>query len=158
MIHKVSVRDRLVHHAVYRILYPIFDRSFIFDSYSCRNSKGIYMATNWLDTFVRKVSRNFTSPCYALNFDIKKFFDLVDYEILLSILSRKLEKISSRFASLDDDNGFGQLMHLLGNICRKLSKLSNIRRGSVKEIDGMKKSTDRKSDESIICKYLHGCI
>ena len=30
-IHKASVRDRLVHHAIYRILYPYFDRKFIFD-------------------------------------------------------------------------------------------------------------------------------
>ncbi len=37
-IHKASVRDRLIHHAIYRILYPYFDRKFIFDSYSCRVS------------------------------------------------------------------------------------------------------------------------
>jgi len=35
-IHKATVRDRILHHAVFRILYPIFDRSFIYDSYSCR--------------------------------------------------------------------------------------------------------------------------
>ena len=28
-IHKASVRDRLVHHAVYRVLYPFFERTFI---------------------------------------------------------------------------------------------------------------------------------
>src|SRR4030042_4450515 len=35
-IHKASVRDRLLHHAIYRVLYPFFDRIFIADSYSCR--------------------------------------------------------------------------------------------------------------------------
>jgi RNA-directed DNA polymerase len=35
-IHKATVRDRLVHHAIYRSLYPFFDRTFITDSYSCR--------------------------------------------------------------------------------------------------------------------------
>src|SRR3989338_10501177 len=29
-IHKASVRDRLLHHAIYRILYPYFDNKFIF--------------------------------------------------------------------------------------------------------------------------------
>src|SRR3989338_4133982 len=33
-IHKASVRDRLLHHAVYRSLYPFFDKTFIADSYS----------------------------------------------------------------------------------------------------------------------------
>ena len=44
-IHKASVRDRLLHHAVYRILYPFFDRTFIAGSFSCRNNKGMHRAT-----------------------------------------------------------------------------------------------------------------
>ena len=32
-IHKACVRDRLLHHAVYRKLYLFFDRLFIADSY-----------------------------------------------------------------------------------------------------------------------------
>src|SRR3990167_7529984 len=39
-IHKASVRDRLLHHAIYRVLYPFFDKKFIHDSYSCRLNKG----------------------------------------------------------------------------------------------------------------------
>src|SRR3989344_4888725 len=35
-IHKASVRDRLLHHALYRQLYPFFDHTFIYESYSCR--------------------------------------------------------------------------------------------------------------------------
>src|ERR1035437_7066874 len=33
-IHKATVRDRLLHHALYRTLYPFFDRTFISDSFS----------------------------------------------------------------------------------------------------------------------------
>src|SRR3989344_1136230 len=39
-IHKATVRDRLLHHTIYRILYPYFDKKFISDSYSCRLNKG----------------------------------------------------------------------------------------------------------------------
>src|SRR3989344_2348912 len=45
-IHKATVRDRLVHHAIYRQLYPFFDRTFIADSYSCRKGKGTHKAMN----------------------------------------------------------------------------------------------------------------
>ncbi len=45
-IHKASVRDRLLHHAVYRILYSYFDRLFIYDSHSCRLGKGTHKALN----------------------------------------------------------------------------------------------------------------
>ena len=47
-IHKAIVRDRLLHHAIYRILYPFFDKTFISDSFSCRLRKGTYKA---LDRF-----------------------------------------------------------------------------------------------------------
>lgn len=42
IIHKACVRDRLLHHAVYRVLYPYFNRKFIFDSFSSRKSKGTH--------------------------------------------------------------------------------------------------------------------
>ncbi len=48
-IHKAKVRDRLLHHAIYRILYPFFDKTFIADSYSCRVNKGTHKA---IDRFI----------------------------------------------------------------------------------------------------------
>ena len=90
IIHKAAVRDRLVHHALFRILNPIFERSFIYDSYSCRVGKGTHAAVNRLEVFARKASENNTSPCFALKFDIKKFFDSVDHKILLEILKQKI--------------------------------------------------------------------
>jgi retron-type reverse transcriptase len=90
IIHKAGVRDRLVHHAVYRVLNPVFDRSFIFDSYSCRTGKGTHAAVNRLTTFVRRVSRNYAGPCWALKFDVRKFFDSVDHGILFGILEQKI--------------------------------------------------------------------
>src|SRR3989344_3930213 len=50
-IHKASVRDRLLHHAVYRTLYPFFDKTFILDSFSCRNNKGTHKAINRFKKF-----------------------------------------------------------------------------------------------------------
>lgn len=88
VIHKARVRDRLVHHAIHRILAPILERSFIPDSYSCRIGKGTHAAVRRLDVFTRRVSRNGTRSCWALQFDIRKFFDSVDHDILLQILAR----------------------------------------------------------------------
>lgn len=62
-IHKAIVRDRLLHHAIYRILYPYFDKKFIYDSYSCRENKGTHRARDRFVLFARKVSRNNTQTC-----------------------------------------------------------------------------------------------
>ena len=85
-IHKASVRDRLVHHAIYRILYPFFDRIFISDSYSCRNKKGTYKALDKFQQYFYQVSQNNTRTCYYLKMDIRKFFANIDHEILMVVL------------------------------------------------------------------------
>jgi retron-type reverse transcriptase len=89
-IHKASVRDRLLHHAVYRILYPFFDKTFIADSFSCRNNKGTYKAINRFREFGRIVSKNNTRTCWVLKCDIKKFFASIDQNILINILEQRI--------------------------------------------------------------------
>lgn len=87
-IHKATVRDRLLHHAIYRVLYPYFDPKFIYDSYSCRVEKGTHRAINRFCDFYRKVSKNNTKTCFVLKCDIRKFFANIDHEILKNILSK----------------------------------------------------------------------
>jgi len=89
-IHKACVRDRVLHHAVFRILYLIFDRGFIFDSYSCRIEKGSYRAVNRLEKFCRKLSKNNSQNIFALKCDIRKFFNSIDQEVLLDLLKSKI--------------------------------------------------------------------
>lgn len=85
-IHKATVRDRLLHQAVYRVLAPVFERSYILDSYSCQRGKGPHAAVRRLEAFRRNVGGNGTRACWALKFDIAKFFDSVDHDILLGVL------------------------------------------------------------------------
>ncbi|MBU0683521.1 MAG: reverse transcriptase/maturase family protein, partial [Candidatus Omnitrophica bacterium] len=87
-IHKASVRDRLLHHAIYRILYPYFDNKFIFNSYSCRNKKGVHKAISRLRKYGRVISLNHTRTAWILKCDIKKFFASIDHEILKNILKK----------------------------------------------------------------------
>jgi len=85
-IHKASVRDRLVHHAIYRILYSFFNKIFIADSFSCRLEKGTHKVINRFCSFAYKVSQNNTKTCWILKCDIKKFFASIDHKILINIL------------------------------------------------------------------------
>ncbi len=89
-IHKASVRDRLLHHAVYRILYPYFDQQFIFDSYSCRIKKGTHRAMNRFRDFGHSVSRNHTRTAWVLKCDIRQFFASIDHQLLVTILSHHI--------------------------------------------------------------------
>jgi len=112
-IHKASVRDRLLHHAIYRILYPYFDKKFISDSYSCRLNQGTHKAINQFKKYYWKVSKNNTKQCYVLKCDVKKFFASIDHSILLYIIVKYIEdkdtvwllnKIISSFSSTSITN------------------------------------------------------
>ena len=67
-IHKASVKDRVLHHAVFRILYPLFDPSFIFDSYSCRTDKGTHRAVRRLEKFLRYKKEWFNPRVKSFNY------------------------------------------------------------------------------------------
>lgn len=91
-IHKATVTDRLLHHALYRVLYPRFDRTWISDSYSCRDNKGTHRAMNRFRLFAGKVSKNNTQTAWVLKCDIRKFFASIDHEILSKILSSHIRE------------------------------------------------------------------
>ena len=123
-IHKASVRDRLVHHAMYRILYPYFDGKFVYDSYSCRRRKGTHRAMNRFREFAGKVSKNYTKTCWVLKCDVRKFFASIDQSILLEMLRKYifdedimwlLESVVGSFCSTEKDKGLP-----LGNLTSQL--------------------------------------
>jgi retron-type reverse transcriptase len=89
-IHKATVRDRVVHHAVFGALNPIFEPTFINDSYSCRIGKGTHKGVEALTRMMRKVSRNYTHPCFVLKCDIRHFFDSINHDILFGILRKRI--------------------------------------------------------------------
>lgn len=96
-IHKASVADRVVHNLLYKYLHDTFDKTFIYDSYSCRVEKGTHKGVGRLENFARKSSKNYTRPCWALKCDIKKFFASVDHKILLKLLKRKIINTNIRW-------------------------------------------------------------
>lgn len=89
-IHKATVVDRVLHHAIYRKLYRYFDARFVADSFSCRDNKGTHRALERFTVFARKVSRNHRKTVWVLKCDIRKFFASIDQEILLEILERNI--------------------------------------------------------------------
>jgi retron-type reverse transcriptase len=90
-IHKAIIRDRLLHHLLYREMYQYFDQQFINDSYSCRLAKGTHRANRCLAELARIVSRNNNQTVWILKGDIKKFFASIDHQILKNILTKYID-------------------------------------------------------------------
>ncbi len=90
-IHKATVRDRVVHQALYSALYPLFDRQFFFDSYSCRLNKGTQAAVGRIWDFLRHESANFSREVFIFHGDVDNFFGSVDHQVLLSLIHRRVK-------------------------------------------------------------------
>ncbi|MBI4895842.1 MAG: group II intron reverse transcriptase domain-containing protein [Candidatus Aenigmarchaeota archaeon] len=100
-IHASDFRDRVVHHALVNILQLISEPMFIYDSFANQIGKGTHKALKRFDKFKRKVSNNgaiirdarYSNQVsgYVLKADIKHYFQTVDHEVLLNILSRKIK-------------------------------------------------------------------
>ncbi len=122
-IHKANICDRLFNQALFRVLYPIFDKGFISDSYSCRKHKGTHRGVLQLNTYIKKITQNYTRPAFALKCDVRKFFDNISHNILLGIIRRKisdpdvLELISLIIKSFEVKPGIGLP---LGNVTSQL--------------------------------------
>jgi retron-type reverse transcriptase len=83
LISAAPFADRVVHHALCNIIEPLFERTFIGDSYANRIGKGTHKALDKAQAWAKQYPN-------VLQCDIRKFFPSVDHAILASILARKI--------------------------------------------------------------------
>lgn len=79
--------DRITHHAIMRVLEPLFMATFTRDTYSCIKGRGIHGAANQ----VRRALRDEAGTSYCLKFDIRKFYPSIDHDVLKGLLRRKFK-------------------------------------------------------------------
>jgi len=81
-----TFRDVVVQHSLINIINPIFEKSFIFNSFACRKGKGTHKGM----FRIKKVIHSFNCPIYYLKCDIKKYFPSINKVILKKIISNKI--------------------------------------------------------------------
>jgi len=81
LVAAAGFRDRVVHHAIVRVIEPIFEKRFIEDSFACRRGKGTHAAMRRALHFTRRYH-------YALKCDVAKYFASVDHATLVGQLER----------------------------------------------------------------------
>ncbi len=87
VVHAPSFRDIVVQHAIYRIIYGIFNRSFISTSFACRTGYGTHKASD----YTQKALRCYSGDRYTLKLDIRKFFYSINRETLRTLVERKIK-------------------------------------------------------------------
>ena len=85
------MRDRVLHHAIVRVVDRFFDRSFIYDSWSCRTGKGTSHAVSRCHGELRRLNRNYKGNLWVLKCDIKKYFQSIDHDTLYQVLTKTIQ-------------------------------------------------------------------
>lgn len=119
LIYAPHFRDIVVQHAMYAVLYPIFDATFSRESYGCRVGMGTHRAIDRAQHFLRQ------SPAdsYTLQLDIRKFFYRIDRTILQSLWAKKI-KDSRVLALLECFAGYPDPVGIpIGNLLSQLAAL-----------------------------------
>ena len=81
LISAAPFRDRVVRHALVRVLEPLFERRFVRDSFACRKGKGTHAAVARAHDWTRRYR-------YCLRADIVRFFPCVDHTVLMRTVGR----------------------------------------------------------------------
>ncbi len=84
LISAAPFRDRVVHHALCRVIEPIWENRFIHDTYANRVGKGTHRALDRTQEFARKYR-------YFLQCDVRQFFPSIDHAILIAEFSRRIK-------------------------------------------------------------------
>ena len=78
--------DRIVQHALIQIIGPIWDKSFIRDTFQSIPGRGTHDARKRVEKQIKN-----KSPQYALKFDIEKFYPSINNDVLKQEIRRKIK-------------------------------------------------------------------
>ena len=84
LIAAARVEDRIVHHAVCRVLSPLFDPSLVDTTYACIQGRGSHRAVL---RFIRAARRY----GHVLLLDVRRYFPSIDRGILMDLVARRLK-------------------------------------------------------------------
>ena len=82
-------RDRVAQHSLVAAIEPLWERSFIDDSYACRPGRGIHRCADRVQRMMRRVQRR-AGRVYALKADVRQYFASIDHDVLKRLLRRKI--------------------------------------------------------------------
>lgn len=87
--------DRVVQHALYQVIAPIFDKVFLPQSYACRHGKGAHRAAKAIQARMRRAVKSGAEP-YFLKTDFSQYFASIDRHILHREIARKVSCARTR--------------------------------------------------------------
>lgn len=91
-IFAASFRDRVIHHFIFNILYPLVEKELLHDVYSCRKGKGTLFGIKRAQSQMQSCTENYSKNAYVLKVDVSGYFMNMNKDLLY----KRLECIIDR--------------------------------------------------------------
>lgn len=119
VIYAPAFKDVVVQHAIYRVIYPIFDAIFINQSHGCRKNHGSHSASRYTQWAMNQCE----DEDYYLQLDVRKFFYSIDRDIMAELLEKRIKdqrllSVMRMFIQMEGDRGIP-----IGNLLSQLYAL-----------------------------------
>ncbi len=113
-------RDLVVQHSIYRVIYNIFNSTFIDTSFACRKNGG----THKCSVYTQREMRKYDGDLYFVKLDIRKFFYSIDRDILKKLFEKKIkDKAMINIMSLFANDNSSDVGIPIGNLLSQLYSL-----------------------------------
>lgn len=89
LISAPAFRDRVVHHALVRVIEPVFERKFVKETFACRTGLGTHAAMQHM-LWCSRVAKRRWGSYYVLKCDIRKFFPSINHDVLKRTVRRSI--------------------------------------------------------------------
>lgn len=83
-IHAVCFEDRVLHHALFNLIEPVFERTLTDSSYACRPGRGSHAA-------VLRVQHHLRRHAWYGQADVAGYFPAIRHDVLKSLLARRFK-------------------------------------------------------------------
>lgn len=145
-IYAPAFADMVVQHAIYRVIYPIFNAGLIEQSFACRVGKGTHKAADYAQAALQACKPG----TYTLKLDIRKFFYRIDRDILRAQIERKIKDrrfvdLLMKFAEYGEPVGIP-----IGNLLSQLYALIYL--------DPVDRFVKRELKVKLYCRYVDDFI
>lgn len=111
LIMALPFKDRVLQWALNLHIEPIFEKTFIYDSYACRKGKGTHKAVNRVQKWLYNAKMQ-NKELYCLKLDVAKFFYRIHQDTLIKIINKRIKCADTmwlieRIVKSENDQQFG---------------------------------------------------
>ena len=130
-------RDRIVHHLIFSIVEPYWEKRFIDYSCSCRKNKGTSFGVEVVEKSIRKATKNYQEPAEVYKFDLSGYFMSLSRG---KLYQKAIQGLDEQFAGRKNHPDYRMVKYLWRKVIMNDATVGVKIRGKIKDWEDLPKN------------------